>query len=402
MYKRQLDEVVVTAMGIRQEKRSLGVSTTEVKGPEIAQTQRDNFVNGLQGRVAGVTVTGTSGMPGSSSSIVIRGINSISGNNQPLFVIDGLPISNNTFGSTNAGPNLVADKNSGSSFNNRTIDFQNRAGDLNPDDIESMTILKGPEAAALYGVEAANGAILITTRKGRTGQGRVTYSANFTLEKVGALPELQNVYSKGSNGIPGLVLGSFGPAYGERDTLYNNYQGFFQDGFAQRHNLGFEGGTDRYTFRLSGAYSTRRGVVPTTKYDRLNVSLNGTAKLTDRLSATATLQYINSTNVKVSRGQNSFLLGMLVWPLNRNMADYLNADGTRKTLTANASEIENPYFDVNKNFLQDKTNRMLSNISLDYRLTDHLSLVGQIGLDVYASQYLIKYHPESNLSLIHI
>jgi TonB-linked SusC/RagA family outer membrane protein len=394
----ELGEVVVTALGIKQEKRALGYSVSEVNGQEIAQTQRDNFVNGLQGRVAGVTVTGTSGMPGASSSIVIRGINSISGNNQPLFVIDGLPISNQTFGSSGANaPNLVADRNSGSSINNRTVDFQNRAGDLNPEDIESITILKGPEAAALYGVEAANGAVLITTKKGKAGQGRVTYSNNFTSELLGPVPSVQRVYGRGSNGVPNEnSISYFGPRYPEGTEFFDNQNNFFQPGFAQRHNLSFDGGRENYSFRLSGGYLTRRGVVPTTQFDRFNLSLNGVAQITPKLRAEATLQYVNTKNVKVSRGQNSFLLGILQWPQTEDMSDYLLPDGRRRVLSTSTAEIENPYFDVNKNALQDDGNRFVNNVKLDYQALPWLTLTGQIGADIFAGQYSIKYHPESN------
>ena len=132
-----LNEVVVTALGIKREKRQLGYAVTEVSGQDLAQTQRDNFLNGLQGRVAGVQVATTSGLPGSSSQVIIRGINSLSGNNQPLFVIDGMPISNRTAESSS----FVASKTSGASFENRTVDFSNRAQDVNPNDIETITIL---------------------------------------------------------------------------------------------------------------------------------------------------------------------------------------------------------------------------------------------------------------------
>src|SRR5690606_20263160 len=137
-----LHEVVVTALGIKAEKKALGYSVTEVKGATIAQTQRENFVNGLAGRVAGVEVNASSGLPGSSSSIVIRGISSLSGNNQPLFVVDGLPISNNT---TSTGVFASSIGASAKSFENRGVDFTNRGADINPEDIESITVLKGPE-----------------------------------------------------------------------------------------------------------------------------------------------------------------------------------------------------------------------------------------------------------------
>ncbi|GAA4452081.1 SusC/RagA family TonB-linked outer membrane protein [Nibrella saemangeumensis] len=388
-----LNEVVVTALGVKKEKRQLGYAVTEVAGQDLAQTQRDNFLNGLQGRVAGVNIATTSGQPGASSQIIIRGVNSISGNNQPLFVIDGLPIDNRTAQSAN----FVAERNSATSFANRTVDFSNRAADLNPNDIESITILKGPEAAALYGVEAANGAVVITTRKGRSGTGRISYNSNFTVEQVGRLPELQRVYGQGNNGVlQSNVFNYFGPRYPENTTFYENAENFFQTGTGQRHNLAFEGGTERYTYRLSGSYSTRQGVIPTTKYDRFNLSLAGTAKLSDKLSTESTLQYINTDNIKVSKGANSFLLGMLQWPATDNMSGYLDpATGLRRRVTA-GNEIENPYFDVNKNQLRDVGNRILANIGLTYDATNWLSLTGRAGMDVYSTQYLIKYHPQSN------
>ncbi|GAB3498325.1 SusC/RagA family TonB-linked outer membrane protein [Spirosoma knui] len=389
-----LNEVVVTALGIKREKRQLGYAVTEVGGQELAQTQRDNFLNALQGRVPGVQVATTSGLPGSSSQVVIRGINSISGNNQPLFVIDGMPISNRTAESNN----FVASKNSSTSFENRTVDFSNRAADLNPNDIESITVLKGPEAAALYGVEAANGAIVITTKKGRNGQGRVSYTNSFTWQQItqNRLPQVQQVYSQGTNGTAqNNTFNYFGPAYPEGTQFYDNVNNFLQTGFGQRHNLSFDGGTDRYTYRLSAGYTSTKGVIPTTQYDRLNLTLAGTAKISDKLTAESTIQYINTANTKVSKGQNSFLLGMLQWPASNDMSNYLNVDGTRRRITGSA-EIENPYFDVNRNQLSDRGDRAITNIGLSYAATDWLTFNGRVGLDVYSTQYLIKYHPESN------
>ncbi|GAB3571666.1 SusC/RagA family TonB-linked outer membrane protein [Spirosoma luteolum] len=391
-----LNEVVVTALGIKREKRQLGYAVAEVSGQDLAQTQRDNFLNALQGRVAGVQVATTSGLPGSSSQVIIRGINSISGNNQPLFVIDGMPISNRTAESAS----FVASKNSGTSFENRTVDFSNRAADINPNDIENITILKGPEAAALYGVEAANGAVVITTKKGRNGQGRISYTNSFTWQEISQkrLPQVQRVYGQGINGVSqNNTFSYFGPAYTENTPFYDNVNNFLQTGFGQRHNLSFDGGTDRYTFRLSGGYTSTSGVIPTTRYDRLNLTLAGTAKISDRLTAESTLQYINTANTKVSKGANSFLLGMLQWPSTDDMSNYLNADGSRRKITGDA-EIENPFFDVNRNELRDKGDRAITNIGLNYTATDWLSFSGRVGLDVYSTQYLIKYHPESNRS----
>lgn len=391
-----LNEVVVTALGIEVEKRKLGYAATEIDGQDLANSQRDNFLNAIQGRVAGVQVGSSSGMPGSSSSVIIRGINSLSGNNQPLYVIDGMPISNNTATSNSFASSRAA---TGQSTENRTVDFSNRAQDINPNDIETITVLKGPEAAALYGVEAANGAIVIVTKKGRAGQGRISYTNSFTWQKTGPLPETQRVYGQGNNGVANNTnFNAFGPRIPENDTLYNNSQNFLRTGVGQRHSLSFDGGTDRYTYRLSGGYTNSQGVIPTTSYKRLNLTLGGTAKITDKLSLESTIQYINTDNTKVSKGVNSFLIGMLSWPATDDMSRYLNADGTRRRATAANAEIENPYFDVNKNLLRDQGNRVVTNIGGTYVIADWLTLSARVGLDAFSTQYLIKYHPESNRS----
>src|SRR5881409_3457125 len=185
-----LDAVVVTALGEATERRALGTAQQTIRGVDIAQTQRENFVNALQGRIAGVDVTSTSGVPGASASITIRGVTSISGSNQPLIIVDGLPMDNRTL---NTGL-LASDANSNTALSNRAIDFTNRAADLNPDDIESLNVLKGPEASALYGIDAANGAIVIATKRGRAGTGGMEYSSNFKFEQTRGFPEIQQVY----------------------------------------------------------------------------------------------------------------------------------------------------------------------------------------------------------------
>jgi len=383
----ELGDVVVTALGIKKQKRSVGYATNDVSGEKLAETQRDNFVNSLAGRLPGVTVTGTTGMPGASTNIQLRGVNSLSGSNQPLFVINGLPINNQTFNANN----LVVQTE------NRTIDFSSRIGDLNPEDIESVTVLKGPEAAALYGIDAANGAIVITTKKGQAGAGKLSYSYNFGYEKVGNLPKFDRIYSRGQNGIASdNTFLSFGPKYAPTDTLYNNSDGFFENGMANKHSLSFEGGVDQFTYRLSGGYTTRKGVVPTTKYDRMNVSADLSSRLfKNKLKIDLNMQYVYTYNQKVSKGNNSFLLGILAWPADDDMRNYLNPNGTRKRLTT-GTEIENPYFDVEKNELYDKGNRFVTNLGLNFDVNEWLSLNSRIGADVYGGFSSVFYHPESN------
>src|SRR5436189_2494687 len=195
-----LDAVVVTALGENASARSQGTAQQSVRGTEIAQTQRENFFNALSGRVAGVDVTSTSGVPGASSSLVIRGVSSISSSNQPLIIVDGLPIDNRT---VNTGV-LASDKSSVTAFSNRGVDFTNRAADLNSQDIETLTVLKGPEAAALYGIDAANGAIIIKTKRGKAGGG-MTYSSTMRIERTNANYQLQRVY--GPSGVVGAGTG---------------------------------------------------------------------------------------------------------------------------------------------------------------------------------------------------
>src|SRR6266545_691756 len=217
-----LDAVVVTALGQTREQRAVPASQQSVPGPEIVATQRDNFINALAGRVAGVDVTSTSGVPGASSSITIRGISSISGSNQPLIIVDGLPMDNRTFNTTA----MASDVNATTALSNRGIDFTNRAADLNPNDIESVTILKGVEASALYGIDAANGAILITTKRDRSGGG-TEYSNSIRMERTRATPTLQRVYGP-TLSATGVVSAQtyFGGRYAAGMQFYDNIDGF--------------------------------------------------------------------------------------------------------------------------------------------------------------------------------
>ncbi|MFC0184556.1 carboxypeptidase-like regulatory domain-containing protein [Pseudarcicella hirudinis] len=186
-----LGEVVVTALGIERDKKALGYALQAVKGSDIVQARETNLVNALSGKIAGIQVTSSNGTPGASARILIRGINSIGGNNQPLFVVDGIPIDNTTFNS--ASPSATAP--------NVTVDYGNGASALNPDDVENISVLKGANAAALYGSRAANGVILITTKSGKGTKGiGITVNSNITFESPFRLPDYQNSYGQGAGG----------------------------------------------------------------------------------------------------------------------------------------------------------------------------------------------------------
>mgnify|MGYP001382648517 CR=1 FL=1 len=254
-----LDAVVVTALGETAEQRRLGTAQQSVRGAEIAQTQRENYFNALPGRIAGVEVTSTSGVPGASSSIVIRGVSSISSSNQPLIIVDGLPMDNST---VNTGV-LASDKSSTTAFSNRGVDFSNRASDMNPDDIETLTVLKGPEAAALYGIDAANGAIVIKTKRGRAGDGW-QLRVGTRIEKTSVKPEMQRVWGP-TQSVDGVTQNFlyFGAPYAAGTQFYDNVSGFLQTGVTSNTSLAFSGGAADNTvnYRLGTSLDKEIGVI---------------------------------------------------------------------------------------------------------------------------------------------
>lgn len=389
-----LGEVVVTALGIKQEKRALGSSVTEVKGDVIANAQRENFVNSLQGRVAGLTVNSTSGMPGASSSVIIRGINSLSGSNQPLFIVDGLPIDNKSMNTSR----MASDKpGSTTATYNRQLDYTNRGADISPNDIESVTVLKGPEASALYGIDAASGAIVITTKRGKAGQTRVNYSNDFRLDQITKYPEVQQVYAQGTAGVTdNTVFTQFGQPYAAGTQLYNNIKPFFKDAFTQRHNLSVDGGSDKATYRASLAYTNQEGFVPNTALKRINLGLSAKAEVSKYVATDLSFNYINDDNDQVFKGDGGPMLGLLIWPSVDNAQVYLNPDGTRKFINpANTKEYENPYFNVSENYNKAKTNRILSNLGLTITPLRWLKFVGNFGFDIYSTENQVLRSPQS-------
>ncbi len=389
-----LDEVVVTALGIKREKKALAYSVTKVAGPVIAETQRENFIDGLAGRVAGVEINTTSGLPGSSTSIVIRGISSLSGSNQPLFVVDGLPISNATMST-----NMLASRGSSTSFENRGIDFTNRAADINPEDIASVTILKGPEASALYGIEAASGAVVITTKRGQAGKARIDYSNSFRIDHIVEYPEIQQKYGRGSNGYTvesDENLYYFGAEYPEGTQFYDNVGNFFQNATTQKHNLSFSGGTELNQYRIAGSYTSSEGFVPTTGLDKLNITSAVTATLNDYINTDITFDYTRSDNDQTFRGEGGPLLHLLLWPSTDDASVYLTPSGERRDYAPFATGVENAYFNVNSNILNSLTDRYKLNTQLNITPTEWLSFVGQVGVDYFTTKTTIVRHPESN------
>lgn len=388
-----LNEVVVTALGIKEEKKNLGVAVTEVKGNEILRSQRTNFVDALQGRVAGLTVNQSSGLPGASSSVVIRGISSLSGSNEPLYIVDGLPYNNKTF----ATSSFATAATSAQSLENRSVDFSNRGADINPEDIETLTVLKGPEATSLYGIDASNGAIVITTKRGKAGELKVNYSNSFSITKIRKLPEIQQVYGQGRNGtLDSTYFQYFGEPYAPGTKLYNNISPFFQTGFAQKHNVSFEGGSQKTQYRLSASYLDSKGIVPQTGQNKLNISNTIRGDFSKYFNFDFTMAYTNDKVDRVFKSAGGPMIGLLHWPSRDDASNYLNADGTRRQVVSSADPYENPYFNVNKNDLWSKSSRVVSGITINVIPTEWLKFVGKFGFDIATEQNYILRHPESN------
>jgi TonB-linked SusC/RagA family outer membrane protein len=387
---KSLNEVVVTGFGIERSKRSLGYDAQSVQGTDLAQTQRDNFINSLQGRVAGVAITPTNGTPGASSQIIIRGAVSLDGDNQPLFVVDGLPISNNTFSEYS----LVAQ-----GTYNRTNDYGNRSMDINPEDIESVTILKGPEASALYGTQGASGAVVITTKRAKAGTAKVSYSNSFRAETAYRFPDVQSVYGGGAGGIFDEEVRTrtyFGAKYPSRFTVYDNLGSFYKTGITQKHNASVEGGSELLSVRTGLSYTNQQGVIPGTDYKTFNAKVSGVSKVSSKISMNGSLNMISSKTNKTYKGAGSPMLSVLTWPIVDDMRNAYTATGDRRTITGSLSgELDNPIWAMQNNPNSDKVNRVLANFGINYKPTKWLSLQAIAGADIYAMQGLGAYHPQS-------
>lgn len=389
----ELKDVVVTGYNIGQERRDLVTAVQDVKAKDIIDSRQTNVVNALQGKVAGVNITSSGGAPGEGASIVIRGGTSLDGDNQPLFVIDGIIMDNSSFQESTA-------PGGGSQFNGllgRSVGTPNRAGDINPEDIASITVLKGPAAAALYGLRAANGAIVITTKKGTAGRTTISYRAQFSVDEVNRLPKLQDQYKRGSNGVTDATSrNSWGPRFAPGEAVYDNLANFFEKGYTTQHFLNMSGGTEKATFFVSASRLDQSGVTPENKYDKTTVRLSGTAQVSPKFSVTGSAQYLNSGGRRTLQGPGllttaggstgGFLLSLLNWPRNDDARNYLNPDGTRRRLLAPNNGIDadadNPYWTARFNPQTDRTNRFIGNTQLSYQPFKFLTLSHNIGTDI--------------------
>lgn len=377
----ELEGVVVTALGIKRSEKSLGYAVSKVSSEEIGRSGEQNVVQALAGKAAGVQVIGSGGTPGASSKIIIRGVNTITGTSDPLIVIDGVPIDNSTT-QTTAGDNPFNANLSG-------INNSNRALDINPDDIESVSVLKGPAAAALYGERAGNGVILYTTKKGKAGRGLgIDFSTSMAIDKVSQLPARQNKYVQGTSATATAINPntpqSWGPAASTLGVpMYDNVGNFFQEGLTYTNNISFHGGDDRATYRASYGNVTQTGMIPETGLKRNTLRVVGDLKLNDQWKTGGSLQYTHTTNTLAQNGSNvsGVMLSLLRSVGSYDLRNYKDAEGNNKNYFAS---YDNPYFTVNENPATSDVNRVFGNMFLTYSPGEWLSLTAKGGIDAYS------------------
>lgn len=428
----EMDEVVVTALGISREKKSLGYSVQKVDGDVVNQVRTDNFVNSLSGKVSGVQIKRTTNM-GGSTNITIRGSSSLTGNNQALFVVDGVPISN-----LNTNSNSQSEAGVG-------YDYGNAASDINPEDIESISVLKGAAASALYGSRAANGVVMITTKKGSKkdkGIG-ITINSGVTIGSIdkSTFPTYQEEYGGGygayyddpsgffwyedvnGDGTPDLITpltedASYGGAFDENLLVYQwdafdsespNYKTatpwvaaengpitFFETPIVYNNSVSIDNSFDKGNYRFSYTNYDESGILPNSELKRNNFLMNLSYDVTDRLTASGTANFIQTEALgRNSTGYNDNIMGSFRqwWQVNTDIQDQKDAYfNTRRNITwnyaatDNSSPIywDNPYWTRYENYESDGRNRFIGNMALNYKLTDWLNVYGRVSVDSYS------------------
>lgn len=390
---KELEEVVITAeFGMKRIARSVGSSAQNVKASDITESGRTDFISALQGRVSGMTVTNTSGAPGASTQVILRSATSLSGNNQPLYIVDGIPMNNSSF---NAATGFAVDDDT-SGNNVRNGDFASRGNDFNPDDIESMTVLKGAAAAALYGSDASNGAIIITTKKGTRGSAKVTYSNQLSWSKAYGWPKIQDTYNNGAYGATNYYYTRmYGGPNAHNFERYDNTKAILQTGFMHKHNVSVSAGNDKMSIRGSASFIDQDGVIKTTNLKRQNLSLAGRAELSKYISFEGSMQYVHMSNNKVQRYTAGPLYRAYRWPAVDDMSNYMADDGMHMRYPEYYTDTDllNPLFAMYKNKNNDKTDRFITALSLNITPIEHTYIRGQFGWDISTSQYEYATHP---------
>ncbi len=406
-----LEEVVVVAGGLRREKKALGYSVESVDGTQLQQVAEPDAMRALQGKIPGVNITSASGAPGSSTRITIRGSSSLLGNNQPLFIVNGIPFDN----SSNS---LFSGLGDGSSYGSRI-------GDLDPNNIESITVLKGAAAAALYGSRAANGVVIVTTKSGSataSAKGmEITYNGSFGIEKIANLPEYQNTYGTGTNFNYAQANGSWGaPFIGARpyattDSIPHwfdgragleeywgtsvpyraypdNVKNLFETGVVVDNSLTISGGGENSAISMTVSHVKNDGYVPTTNYTRTNVSVGGNTKLANGFNVGGSVSYVRSGQKAVQSGvggsgannQSAFARALYLgrnWDVHGQ--EYQNPATLGSEFMVGRGQADNPLWSYENAGFISNTDRVTANMDIGYDVTDWLSFSYKVGVDSY-------------------
>ena len=406
-----LQETVVTALGIKKEKKSLGYAVEDLSATELMKNKTANPISSLSGKIAGVNITQSSGAAGSGAQIILRGGTSAAEgkDNQPLFVVDGIIYDN----SSGAVGNSAFDGTTRSS-----VTSSNRVMDINPEDIESMSVLKGPAASALYGSRAANGVVLITTKKGKDGAVEVNLNAKVTTAWAKSLPQVQNQYVRGrmqdqySGGqyTGSVFMDDTYNSWGEQGhRFYDNIGEFFTTGVTYDASASVAGGTKNNNFYLSGSYFNQGGIVPKTGYEKYTVRFNGEQKW-KIFTFGANVAYSQANPNKTLTGAlygssgSGALTSLYTWAPSNNMSHYLNEDGTRYRQFGDKydpwDEVENPYWIINKYQIYDNTSRFTGSVSVRADILKWWNITYRLGLDTYTTTDSKRIAPNSAIKQV--
>ena len=401
---RDLNEVVVTALGISRTQKSLGYSASTLKSEEILKARETNVINSLAGKVAGVRITSQSGTVGGSSKIVIRGVNTVNnlttnGNGQPIFVIDGLPIDNSAY-QINTVNSAVNQGTSGA-------DFGNRGGDINPDDVESITVLKGAAATALYGARAKDGAIIITTKKGKKGQSSITLNSSARKDRVLKYPDLQNEYAQGNQGTYNLAnTNGWGPKISEvQDKTFPDFMGrqvtlrafddnvkdFYQTGNTFINSVSFEGGGESGDYRFGYTNTTESGIIPGEKLNRNAVAFNAGRTMFKGFDVRTNINYVRTfaDGRPVQSSNNPNVLQSIILTIPRTVdihdlkANYVDPVTHQQVTLTPGRTGNNPFWIINNNKFSNSVERIYGNAILSYSPVKWLMISDNVGTDFY-------------------
>ena len=390
---KEIGEVVITALGIKRDNKSLGYSTTKVGGDDLSKVGNQNLVNSLSGKAAGLQVISSGGAPGSGSRLVIRGgAKSLTNSNEPLYVIDGVPITN---------------ANDGNSNTVTGISSPNRAADINPDDIESINILKGAAGAVLYGNRGSNGVILITTKSGkvRAGKPQITLSTQVAVDNALVLPDYQTVYAQGSRGVYGEGTSySWGPkiqgqtvysdAAGKNVTLsvYDPRKQFLQTGVTRNNNVSLSHSFNKSNVFLSAGHSLQTSIVPNQEYEKTNFRFNGNTQVTEKFNAGVNVSYNKTKGNVPFSGQdgNNPIFALFHTPVSWDLKGYGYVNPTTgEQINFRGGSFDNPYWSVYKNFAKTSSDRFIASLNLGYDLTKWLKLTYRLGNDYFVDNRVI-------------